>query len=55
MKKIFEIAGSVLVLVGMAAGDSITMDGTSMVVMIVPVFMIAAGAGIMFLAREGAR
>lgn len=41
--------------IGMAAGDSITMDGTSMAVMIVPVFMIAAGAGIMFLTREGAR
>lgn len=41
--------------IGMAAGNSITMDGTSMVVMVVPVFMIAAGTGIMFLTREGER
>ena len=55
MKKIFEIAGAALMFIGMAAGNSITMDGTSMVVMIVPVFMIAAGAGIMFMTKEEKR
>ena len=55
MKKIFWVAGAALMIVGMAAGDSITMDGTSIVGMIAPVIMIAAGAGIMFLTREGAR
>lgn len=55
MKKIFEIAGALFMFVGMAAGNSITMDGTSIACMIAPVIMIAAGAGIMFLTGEGAR
>ena len=55
MKKISEIAGALIMFVGMAAGNSITMEQTSMVVMIAPVVMIMAGAGIMFLTREGAR
>ena len=55
MKKIFEIAGAALMFAGMAAGDSITMDGTGIVGMIAPVVMMAAGAGIMFMTREEAR
>lgn len=55
MKKIFWVAGAALMFVGMASGDSITMEQTSIACMIIPVIMMAAGAGIMFLTREGAR
>ena len=55
MKKIFEVAGAVLMFVGMSTGDSITMEQTSIACTIIPVAMIAAGAGIMFLTREGKR
>lgn len=55
MKKIFWVAGAALMIVGMAAGDSITMDGTSIVGMIAPIIMIMAGAGIMLMTKEGKR
>lgn len=55
MKKIFEIAGALFMFVGMAAGNSITMDGTSIACMIAPAAMIAAGAVTMFLTREESR
>ena len=47
MKKIFEIVGAALMIAGMAAGDSITMEQTSIACMIAP--------GIMFLTREEKR
>lgn len=55
MKKILGIAGATLLLVGMAAGDSITMDGTTIVGMVAPIIMIMAGAGIMLMTKEGKR
>lgn len=55
MKKILEIAGAALMIAGMAAGDSITMDGTSIACMVAPVIMIMAGAGIMAMTKEGKR
>lgn len=55
MKKIFDVAGAVLMFVGMAAGDSITMGETSIAGMVGPVIMIIAGAWIMEMTKEGKR
>ena len=55
MKKIFDVAGALLMFIGMAAGNSITMEQTSIACMIAPVIMIAAGAGIMAMTKEGKR
>ena len=55
MKKIFEITGVALMFVGMAAGNSITMEQTSIAGMVDPVIMIMAGAGIMAMTKEGKR
>ena len=55
MKKIFDVAGALLMFVGMAAGNSITMEQTSIADMVGPVIMMMAGAGIMFLTKEGER
>lgn len=55
MKKIFDVAGALLMFVGMAAGNSITMDETSIACMIAPAIMITAGAGIMAMTKEGER
>ena len=55
MKKIFDVAGALLMFVGMAAGNSITMEQTSIAGMVGPVIMMMAGAGIMFLTKEGER
>lgn len=55
MKKIFDVAGALLMFVGMAAGNSITMEQTSIACMIIPAVMIIAGAGTMFMTREEAR
>ena len=55
MKKIFEVAGTLLMFVGMAAGNSITMEQTSIAGMVCPAIMIMAGAGIMAMTKEGER
>ena len=55
MKKIFDVAGALLMFVGMAAGNSITMEQTSIAGMVGPVIMIMAGAGIMAMTKEGKR
>ena len=55
MKKIFEVTGALIMFVGMAAGNSITMEQTSITGMVCPVIMMMAGAGITFLTREGKR
>ena len=55
MKKIFDVAGALLMFVGMAAGNSITLEQTSITCMIAPVIMIMAGAGIMAMTKEGKR
>ena len=55
MKKIFDVAGALLMFIGMAAGNSITMEQTSITCMIAPVIMMLAGAGIMAMTREGER
>lgn len=55
MKKLIWVVGAALMFIGMAAGDSITMDGTGIACMIAPAVMIASGAGVMFLTREEAR
>lgn len=55
MKKIFEVAGALIMFIGMAAGNSITMDQTSIAGMVCPVIMIMAGAGIMEMTKEGKR
>lgn len=55
MKKIFDVAGALLMFVGMAAGNSITMEQTSITGMVCPAIMMLAGAGIMAMTREGER
>ena len=55
MKKIFDVAGALLMFVGMAAGNSITMEQTSIAGMIAPVIMMLAGAGIMAMTNEEKR
>ena len=55
MKKIFDVAGALLMFVGMAAGNSITMEQTSIAGMIAPVIMMLAGAGIMAMTKEEKR
>ena len=55
MKKIFEVTGALIMFVGMAAGNSITMEQTSIAGMVGPVIMIMAGAGIMTMTKEGKR
>ena len=55
MKKIFDVAGALIMFIGMEAGNSITMEQTSIAGMVCPVIMIMAGAGIMAMTKEGKR
>ena len=55
MKKIFDVAGALIMFIGMAAGNSVTMEQTSIAGMVCPAIMIMAGAGIMAMTKEGKR